>query len=380
MVQVAVIQSISYTGTTWLNTVLGSADGTFALGPPDRAWQMRDSGFEGACLVHRDGCEFWSRFAESYRPERGFLPQLAECAGAHTIVINNPTPDFEAAELRRADVSIKTIRLIRDGRGILASYVRKYPDLSVLEGLTGWLCEPYHAFPFDPADQESLSLRYEDVEADKRGALARIGEFLGVEYPESAMRFWTRAHHFTAGNQGLVALVQMGQSLPVPEFEGKGFYEERFAQIQADPAASFTDERWKQELTRRDRFLFDLLCGADSERFGYDRDRFTLAEVVQFVDELEQARRADHLPQRVARLAETVLEPVRSALGKATANAPPATVAATPRLGLRRQIGLGRLRRDGLYVAPQYLKKLIAMAGITVASLLLIGLVIGLLL
>ena len=80
-VRVVVINSLSYSGTTWLNAVLGSHRDAFALGPAHRVWEMRHKGWEEACLIHGKSCPFWPKFHLEYDERDNFFTQLAKASG-----------------------------------------------------------------------------------------------------------------------------------------------------------------------------------------------------------------------------------------------------------------------------------------------------------
>ncbi|NNL64972.1 MAG: hypothetical protein HKP30_01890, partial [Myxococcales bacterium] len=80
-VHVVKVLSPSYTGTTWLNLVLGGHARAFTIGPPDRVWQLREQGFDDACRVHAADCPFWPAFFRAYRPGENFYLQLAAFSG-----------------------------------------------------------------------------------------------------------------------------------------------------------------------------------------------------------------------------------------------------------------------------------------------------------
>jgi hypothetical protein len=291
LVTVIVVHSLSYTGTTWLNAVLGSHPRAFALGPPKRAYDSRGRGWNDACLIHAGACPFWPRFHQRYDSKRNFFLQLAEASARDVIVINNPTADVVASELRHPDILVKPVNLIRDGRAIAASYLR-HNGGSFFDAVTQFLYPAFHVFYFDPANTDTLCLRYEDVNREKRKALEALGAFIGLEYSPSALQFWRHEHHLTSGNHALVALITMGQGKPVLHLKEREFYEAEFQRMQQGEDAPFEDERWTDELTALDRFVFDLFCGVTNERFGYTRDRFTLSEIASFARELREAARA----------------------------------------------------------------------------------------
>ena len=65
-VKVIAVKSISFTGTTWLNAVMGSHKKCFLLGPADRVWEARKAGLDDACRIHDADCPFWPEFSKNY--------------------------------------------------------------------------------------------------------------------------------------------------------------------------------------------------------------------------------------------------------------------------------------------------------------------------
>ena len=101
---VVVVNSLSYTGTTWLNLVLGSHPRAFTIGPPDRVYQLlRTNPIErpvNACRVHGPTCQFWEEFCAQYNPSENYYVQLAAHAQCDFLVINNPIPKSAKHTLR----------------------------------------------------------------------------------------------------------------------------------------------------------------------------------------------------------------------------------------------------------------------------------------
>ena len=276
-VTVVNVESLSFTGTTWINTILGSHENAFTLGPPQRAWEMTEG--SDACRIHGKDCEFWPGFFDQWKKgEDNFFVSLSQYSGKNYIITNNPVPGQSAEELNDPRVLVKRIRLIRDGRALAASYARHYPEKGFHAGLSEFLNPAFSQFEFDPQNSEILSLRYEDILADKQSTLDRCGEFVGLDYEPKALRFWEWEHHASAGNHGLFALIKFGQGIDVQNFEGKEFYEQQFKRSLEDEGDKFQDQRWMSELSRGQLFLFDLCFGDDNARYGYDRDEFSVQE------------------------------------------------------------------------------------------------------
>jgi len=345
-VHVVVIHSLSFTGTTWLNALLGSHERAFALGPPDRVWSLRGEGWDEACRVHGADCGFWPAFHRCYDPDRNLFVQLAERSGRDYVVTNNPLADGAGRELAHPDVVQHHVRLVRDGRAIAASHARHQPGTSYLDAVTDFLYPAFSQFYFDPDDPDVLCLRYEDVVADPGVALARAGEFLGLDYPDSALRFYEHDHHLTAGNAGLVYQIRRAQGSQAGRFKSRDFYGERFESMRAAGGSAIEDTRWQAELSRRDRFVFDVVCGDINARLGYERDRFALDEVVGYAREFGEALADDAVSPRVAPLVRDRVNAFFSAEPAAGADARPRPA------GLRAQLDPRWLLRHGLSLSP----------------------------
>lgn len=304
-VKVVVVKSISFTGTTWLNAIIGSHEQCFLLGPAEEVWQARKSDFADACLIHDEDCPFWPGFFKHYDADKNFFIQLAQHSGKPIIVTNNPVPNGSGTELEHPDVEVQYIDHIRDPRAIWASYMRKIPDTDPLDSIVSWLYPAVRHFTLNEDDPDRLALRYEEVLADQINMLQRIGKFIGLDYDERSLRFWEWDHHITTGNIGMISLIKMGQGIPLNNFKEREFYEAQFETMKSKGPSQFADERWKTELKRRNLFLYELLCGEHHERFGYVRDGFTLKEFIRYSQELSTVYKEN--PEEQALLSKPLL-------------------------------------------------------------------------
>ncbi len=270
-VTVVNLRSLSYTGTTWINIVLGSHAEAFAMGPPDRFAALWSTRPEELCLVHGAACPFWPAFCRRYDPAQNFFVQLALASGRRVIVINNPVPTGLGRELDHPGVRVRTIHVVRDGRAVAASYARRFgkPFADVVRD---WYAPAAPAIPFAEPGARYHSLRYEDFVQRPAETLSALGRFVGLDYTIDSLRYWDHEHHPVGGNQGLFALIRLHQGRPAGEIEGAEFYQRLHEAETADPLRPRLDDRWRSQLTAEDRRVFDALCGAHNARLGYPRD------------------------------------------------------------------------------------------------------------
>ncbi len=355
-VKIVIIHSLSFTGTTWINTLLGCHERAFAMGPPDRVVNLRDKGWDDACRVHGETCRFWPDFYRKYDKKKNFFLQLADAAQKDYLIINNPILRGAAEkELDSPDVVVKDIYVVRDGRAVSASYCRHYPESDFYDAVKDWFMPSAVNFPFDPDNPDAMSVRYEDVVGDQHAFMRDAGRFLGLEYPEHFYKFWEFDHHITAGNAGTISMIrrfQEGRNFGIKE---RDFYEGEYQRLKDEPDKPMVDERWREELGERELFLFDHFCGAVNHRWGYPRDKFTVSQMECFLNEIQRAE--GKLP-------------------------PPALAQnSSKRKSIKEQLHLSVLRSEGLRLEPSQIKSLFLPCLISyITSLFLVSLITYLLL
>jgi hypothetical protein len=284
-ITVVVLRSLSYTGTTWINCLLGCHPRSFALGPADRVIKLLETDNQNAdtaCRVHAADCPFWPAFANQYDANENFYIQLSEQSGCDFIITNNPLGHTRAtSDLKHPRILCRNINIVRDGRAICSSYIDKYPEKDFFQAVTEFFHPSAAMFHFDEQDPDTLCMRYEDVVADLPGMMQKLGGFIGLDYAETAHRFWEFDHHITAGNSALYGMIRRFQQ--DKPFSGKqAFYEEEYQRLLREPDKPIVDKRWEERLGRRERFIFDIHSGELNASWGYDRDTFTAGEFETF--------------------------------------------------------------------------------------------------
>ncbi len=357
-VTVVIIRSPSYSGTTWINILLGCHEDAFALGPANRVLSMledpSDTG-DKACRVHGETCTFWPQFFKNYDRSGNFYVQLAAATGKRVIVTNNPyTGEAASAHLDHPQVKTRYVNVVRDGRAIVASYLKYHPEADLLETVRDWFAPFAETLPFDPDNHADLSVTYESVVSDQKSFIEAAGSFLGLQYPERFFRFWEFEHHAAAGNPGPLGTIRRHLGRPFAGVDTEES-ERRYQQLLSDPQTPRLDASWESELGRRDRLIFDHFAGATNERWGYRRDRFNVSEVREF------QRLIGESPQ--------------------SSTPTPAEVQPTPLPPLLREaLRPHSLRTEGLHLRPGQVKKLGRnIVAVYLAAVVVVAIVAGLL-
>jgi len=181
---------------------------------------------------------------------------------------------------RAAGARIKFIHLIRDGRAVTASMLRKRWKnriTSMWRAARQWRYDVrrnHRLLKRQPA-ADQIMVRYEDLIADRHAELSRICDFLGMQYDPTMIEFWNGDHHPAGGNAGTMFSMarekeSAGEAARADQIAHRvdpqrldvNYYEEQ------DPG-QFRDERWKNELSDRDLRIFGLIAGRLNRQFGY---------------------------------------------------------------------------------------------------------------
>ncbi len=277
-IKVVNIVAVSYSGSTWQNLVLGSHSRAFSVGEMDqlRKWQRT------WCTVHGDRCPVWSRF-ELDGPVNPFV-QLHELTGKNVFVVNNVRrylPDQQHPRIRSYFIWV-----IRDGRAVMASALRKYPHLSHWRAARDWarsLRKKRKLIRRRPAER-TLTVHYERLQQDQPAWIQRMCELVGLEYEPSMLEFWNHKHCFIAGNWGPLFQLAQAQGITLPRKDDSMIKvrpkDDRSIYQTQEPGA-FRDERWKTELSDRQLRIFALAAGRLNRALGYPpaTDRRGLLEV-----------------------------------------------------------------------------------------------------
>lgn len=143
--------------------------------------------------------------------------------------------------LRIPQLRTRVIQLVRDGRGVAASYVRRneHPiEVACDEWRRSILSEERLMRRFPP--DRVLRVRYEDFCSDVEGSSRRMFEFMGLPYDAGVRDFHLREHHIL-GNR---------------------------MRLSADGSIRL-DEKWRTIMTADMLAVFERAAGDINRRYGY---------------------------------------------------------------------------------------------------------------
>jgi len=259
------IISVAFSGSTWVNLLLGSHSRAFSVGEMKRL--LREP--QPTCTIHGRECRLWLKF--QFDPDANPFVQLAELTGRDVFIVNNSRKFMRYQT--GSPVRAKYVHLVRDGRPVVASMIRKGKYASVRAAARDLVHEVKRnerLMRRQPAE-DAMHVRYEDVLADTPGNVRRLCEWAGLTFEPQMLEFWQHEHHFLGGNPGtLFSMLRQGGG----DADAQGRRTDTSLEWNLDhyreaSTDRFRDERWKHELSDRQLRMFALIAGRMNRRFGY---------------------------------------------------------------------------------------------------------------
>jgi hypothetical protein len=264
--------STSYSGSTWVNLLLGSHSQAFSVGEIKSILKVG----KPVCTVHGESCPLWSGF--EHPSSQNVFVQLAQRSGKNLLIVNNSRKFLSQED--HPQIRRKFIHLMRDGRAVTASFMRKFPEMGAWKAARTWAHDVrrnQRLIRRQPA-QDTLLVIYEKLKADPEPNLREICTFLGLSYEPAMVNFWEHAHHFLGGNRGtlfsMLRKTEPRAALPDTQANAPrvtGVKDWDLKHYEKNDPAQFKDERWKTELTDKQLRIFALAGGLLNRRYGYPR-------------------------------------------------------------------------------------------------------------
>ncbi len=259
-ITIVVIASPGTAENHTLNILLGSHSKIISLGEISKIFGKAD--LRDACSLCVGECRFWGKFNKIWQPNGDFFSQLSEFSGKPFISVSN-IGNFNNY-LYSENITIKVIRLIRDGRAFTACTLQNHSHFTIDSIVQTWrnssikIDDWVSSFP----SNDRLTLRYEDILSDKKSKLLLICNFIGIEFESSMLEYWKVKHHLVGVNKGNLSYVKQylgSNSLTMDD----QFYNQQSPD-------DFKDERWRYELDPFQLSTFERIAGKLNQQYGYE--------------------------------------------------------------------------------------------------------------
>ncbi|NER84957.1 MAG: sulfotransferase [Leptolyngbya sp. SIO1D8] len=193
--------------------------------------------------------------------------------GKSLLVDSSKYPDWvarrlDAREFRKGPMQGYVIHAVRDGRAVLNSYLRAYPDITIETVSQRWLanlekCERlYETLP----SHRCLQMQYEALATEPTKIMQDVCSFLEIPFEPAMLEYWQHDHHYIAGSRSARALIARYRNQPVPsntqEVHGD-YYAKMDLTIKLD-------QRWRQELQAEQLDQFHAIVGDRNKPFEWN--------------------------------------------------------------------------------------------------------------
>ncbi|MEV8478347.1 sulfotransferase [Streptomyces sp. NPDC051173] len=270
---VAFIVGSGHSGSTLLGLMLGTHPSVFFAGEAQKSLLAGVPGvpeWKAYCRRCGPGCPVWGGVRPPGPGDRGLYDVLARRSGRPVVVDSSKDADWswhQAAGLGGV-VPAVLIVLARDGRAVVNSWRRKYPDRSVRDHTADWAARM--------RDAEALAARwhgpvcrvhYEDLATRPEPVLRRVCAALGLDFRPEMSAPWHGEHHPLSGNAGTWSLLARAApppgnpDRPGPDLSSAAYYADH-------PADVVLDLRWKREMSAAALAEFEEVGGETNVRYA----------------------------------------------------------------------------------------------------------------
>jgi len=257
-----IIGGAGHSGSTLLGMILSGLDGAVYIGEGAKVRYLGDMSKplkKRACKICGDDCAFWNGF--HWDAKRGLYEQVAAHSGARIVIDSSKKPDWitvRADELRTGGHEARLIVLTRDGRAVVNSRLRKYPDRDPAAQIAEWMEQIGSARALaESFPGPVLHLAYEELATRPEDTARHLAAFIGASYDPSMLAFSAREHHPLGGNNGTQFLAARGQAGAARIQPG----ERSAAYYRNHPDEIRLDLRWRDEFAPDHAALFDQMAG-----------------------------------------------------------------------------------------------------------------------
>lgn len=262
-----------HSGSTLLGMILGSHSHAFYMGEGGKARYLGDASKplrKRVCKICGADCPVWSDFV--WDRDRSLHEQVAAHAGRPVIVDSTKDEAWIEARADEAAAAGRRAALIllgRDGRAVVNSRLRKYPDRDPEQQIRDWVgkMETSTAL-FARFEGPKLRVRYEALASATEDVVREICDTVGLDFQPGMLRFADTPHHVLGGNSGTqyiaarTTLPDPGQAFVSLNDRTRDYYENHSGRIELDM-------RWRDELSAPHLALFDRLATRANRDFKW---------------------------------------------------------------------------------------------------------------
>ena len=251
-----------HSGSTLLGMMLGAHSRAFYAGEAKKSLFLGDETKpkrKRECKLCGASCKVWGGLRDV--SSEALYATLRQRTGAGLIV--DSTKNLEWVRGRAEEEPGALLFLTRDGRAVVNSRLRKYPERSVASQVEDWVAQvEASAAYFAKYAGPKQKVAYEELASHPERVLRNIATTLGIEYEEAMLRFEQSEQHPLGGNNGTQSLLKSHGGPAVSSRHGR-YYADH-------PGGVVLDLRWKREMPSAALETFEALAGAVGAAYAYE--------------------------------------------------------------------------------------------------------------
>ncbi len=272
--KICFICGVGHSGSTLLGLILGSHSDCFYCGEAAKSRFLHNPNKpikKRVCKICGFDCPVWGDLNLTDSLD---LYEQVSSKTEKPIAIDS-TKNLEWLEEQLTAIAPTTaqsflIFLQRDGRAVLNSRARKYPDKDINELIESWRTQIQLTKElFQNFDRKKIKIRYEELATQPETVTRNLCDFLEIDYQPEMLHYYQQEHHPLGGNNGTQFLVTKAQrkkiKQPIVSLSEKNryYYQEHSLGISLDL-------RWREELDPNSQRLFEEMAGQENEKLKWE--------------------------------------------------------------------------------------------------------------
>lgn len=269
----AFVVGAGHSGSTLLGLMLGAHSEIFYAGEARKSLFLGDPSKplkKRVCKLCGPSCVVWGTLRPAEHPERDLYSLLSERTGKPVVLDSTKNVEWIAAgatAVEKRGGSARLFFLQRDGRAVVSSRLRKYPETTATQHALDWRAQIEASALFAASfPGPVMEVRYEALASAPEATMQQAARFLGVAYQPAMLTPWATEQHPLGGNSGTQWLMAREQPREGSVVE---LGDKTRAYYEAHPRAIVLDERWRRELPAPALEAFEAVAGDVNRRYAW---------------------------------------------------------------------------------------------------------------
>lgn len=280
---VCFIGGAGHSGSTLLGLALGSHPSVFYGG------EARKSIFFGnekkplrkrMCKVCGPECKVWNHLVVD--AETDLYEALSRRTGRPVVVDSTKSLEWlteQSTLVAARGAKLVLLFLSRDGRAVVSSGLRKYPEQTATEHAEKWMSQMKGTEAFAATFPGTVvRVRYEELVTAPEKTLRALAGVLGVPFDPAMLEPFESEQHPLGGNAGTQSLLQKTQTKADGAVPISGSKKEYYA---SHPKSFVLDLRWKRELPAAALAEFEAVAAEMNRAYAWDEEPAAVAPVAE---------------------------------------------------------------------------------------------------